>query len=510
MPSSKKPKEEINPNRSSAAQKRHERARIAAQEELQRQFIENKMKMEADHPFYLDAKNHNLTDHAFIPEPPKPRPVIEVTIQFPPWFEDFTGDQRYHIAYGGRGSGKTYSFALYFILECIKRKLRILCTREFQSSIGQSVYATFVEIIEKYNMTNDFIITNATIVAKTTGSEIMFAGLKNNIDSLKSYRDINICWVEEAQSVSYNSWKKLLPTIREPGSQVWISFNPELDDDDVYKRFVLTPWELEDAVIKFVNYWDNPWFSTTALVKDMERDKKYNPEEYNNVWCGQCVSSKEGFIYLEQVVKAKNEGRIRSVAIDRSVPIHTFWDIGFRDKTAIWFAQIVKGEYRIVDFIDGSGLMVTDWAVKLQEKNYYYGVHHLPHDADHKDFNTGMSTMEIMRRLGWNVKITPKMSIQDGINAGREMLTKCIIDENRCEDGILALKKYHYNVVQRKNNTISKVPEHDEWSHASDAWRYLGLMLKESAPRKVLDMEKFKVAEVIMVLQHGHDAWMAR
>lgn len=193
---------------------------------------------------------------------------------------------RYKIYYGSRGGAKTYSFATAAILKCLQGKQKILCCREIMDSISDSVYATIVLRISEMNLSEYFTITKSEIVCNTTKSSFIFAGLFRNIEKIKSIPGITICWINEANTVSEESLQLLFPTIREEGSEIWIEFNPQYEDDPVYKRFIVQ--KPPEALVVNVNWWDNPFISQT-LLKEKDNDYAYRPKEAKHIWEGQLT-----------------------------------------------------------------------------------------------------------------------------------------------------------------------------------------------------------------------------
>lgn len=198
-------------------------------------------------------------------------------------FEFLFRPKRYKVAYGGRGSGKSWAFALVLVLLASSTTIRILCTREIQRSIEDSVYRLLVDTIDRAGMSADFDIGKAVIRHRVTGSEFLFTGLHRNRSKVKGYEGIDICWVEEAESVSRESWDYLIPTIRKDGSEIWVSFNPDQETDPTYEMFVAT--ERADAHVTKVTYRDNPWFPE-ALRKEMEWDREHDADKHRWVWEG--------------------------------------------------------------------------------------------------------------------------------------------------------------------------------------------------------------------------------
>jgi hypothetical protein len=198
----------------------------------------------------------------------------------------FNNDYRYLVYKGGRASGKSWGIVDSLIL-CARLKCeRILCTREFQSSLAKSAYQLICDRIKYYDFT-DFKITQTSIVNKITGSEFMFAGLSDitgTDESIKSIEGITICWVEEAQSVSDRSWKILTPSIRGENSKIIISYNPDTSATPVHRRFVETP--SSKTFICHINYMDNK-YCPQEMIDEAKRCKFLFPEEYDNIWLGQ-------------------------------------------------------------------------------------------------------------------------------------------------------------------------------------------------------------------------------
>ena len=166
---------------------------------------------------------------------------------------------------------------------------------------------------------------------------------------------------------------------------------------------------------------------------------------------------------------------------DATKPVHTFWDLGWADNTAIWFVQSFPFEYRVIDYEDGSQQTLKYYLNLLQSKGYVYGTHHLPHDARAKNLGTGRSVEELMRAAGFKVSIVPMLSIADGINAARTIFPQCWFDGEKCADGLQMLRRYRYGEVKTLG-VPSKEPLHDDSSHAADAWRMVGVAMK--APKK--------------------------
>ena len=214
----------------------------------------------------------------------------------------YTKSSRYKVLYGGRGSGKTETIARILILLSLKKKIRVLCTRQVQVSIKDSVYRVLESIIRETNLTQYFTILSDRIKS-VTGSDFFFKGIATGIDEIKSMKGVNICWVEEADSVSEKSWDVLIPTIREPESEIWVSFNPNLRTDITYEKFVLNP--PENCISVEINYNDNPFFPE-VLRQEMEACKKLNYAKYEHIWLGIPNSEAGNLIKMNMFKRYKN------------------------------------------------------------------------------------------------------------------------------------------------------------------------------------------------------------
>ena len=199
--------------------------------------------------------------------PPEIRKALS-GVDFPYKLQFLFESMRYKCAWGGRGSSKSWSFARALLVLGVKQPTRVLCAREFQNSISQSVHKLLSDQIIDLRLESFYEITQNTIRGQN-GTEFAFVGLKNNVANIKSYEGVDICWVEEAQSVSKTSWNVLIPTIRKEQSEIWVTFNPELETDETYQRFVVSP--PENCLSVKVNWQDNPWFpDTLKLEKDVQ------------------------------------------------------------------------------------------------------------------------------------------------------------------------------------------------------------------------------------------------
>jgi phage terminase large subunit len=385
---------------------------------------------------------------------------------------------RYRVLYGGRGGAKSWGIARALLIKAAQAPMRILCAREFQTSIRDSVHKLLVDQITAMGMMGLFEITQSSIRG-LNGSEFFFVGLKNNVSNIKSFEGVDICWVEEAQSVSRLSWNVLIPTIRKEGSEIWVSFNPELEQDETYQRFVVSP--PPGAVVQKINWSDNPWFPET-LRAEKDALKARDPAAYATVWEGVCRQTVDGAIFARELEMADIDGRIGRVPYDPVKPVHAVWDLGWSDQTAIWFVQFIGMETRLIRYIEDSQKTITHYLAELQKFGYVYDTMHLPHDAQNKTLAAnGRSIEEIVRAAGHHVSILPKVPVADSINAARTIFANCWFDRENAGEGLNCLRHYRYE-VDPDTGQFSRNPLHDQYSHGADAFRYIGLMIRE--PRR--------------------------
>ena len=399
---------------------------------------------------------------------------MQIDLDFPEKLGFLFEPSRYKILYGGRGSGKSWGVARALIAMSVQKPIRVLCARELQNSISDSVIALLHDQIKSMGL-DSFFDVQRTAIYGANGSEFSFAGLKHNVTSIKSFEGVDICWIEEGQAVSKASWEVLIPTIRKPDSEIWVTFNPDLDTDETYKRFVVSP-PPSAKVIK-VNWSDNPWFPE-VLKEELDNLKNKNMDSYLNVWEGHTRQMLDGAVYGDELRRLQEENRIRDIIVDKSIPVQTFWDLGWADMTSIWFVQVVAGgEIRVIDFYQNRQKTVHHYAQVLQDKGYIYKDWWIPHDSKHKDL-TGKSINEILVGMGKPIRNIPMLSVKSGINAARLLLDRAFFHATNCADGLQHLRHYRYD-VDENTKMFSEKPLHDQHSHAADAWRYVAVSLDE-------------------------------
>lgn len=399
----------------------------------------------------------------------------QAKVAIPDAFEELTQPHRYKVFYGGRGSGKSWTFATVLVAKASQKQLRILCTRESMVSIRESVHQLITERIHALKLTDQFDIGETTIRHRITGSEFIHAGLRQNVAKVRSLEGVDICWCEEAATILNRSWEVLIPTIRKDHSEIWVSFNPELETDATYQRYVVNP--PNDCVTKHVTYKDNPWFPD-VLKREMEDLRAKDPDAYQHIYGGECRYTLDGAIYARELREALEEGRICNVPYDPTKPVSLYIDLGWADNTAIWFCQHIANEVRLIDYLEDAQRPFSHYLQQLQRRKYVYNTMWLPHDAQAKSLGTGRSIEEMARSAGWRVRIVPRLSVADGINATRTLFPTMYFDRNACADGIQSLRHYRYE-VDPMTSQLGRNPLHDQASHGADALRYVAVAMQE-------------------------------
>jgi phage terminase large subunit len=210
----------------------------------------------------------------------------------------FDKPTRYRVCYGGRGAGRSWSFARALLVKALEKKHRILCAREFQNSIADSIHTLLADQIELLGLGQLFEVQNTSITARN-GSEFGYSGIRNNVTRIKSWEGGTICYIEEGAQISDTSWLTLIPTIRAPGSEIWCAFNPDLESDPTYQRFVLNA--PDSAVVLKTTHADNPKLPP-PLKAEMEYLKRVDPDAYAHVWEGECRRSSDAQVFRNKYV----------------------------------------------------------------------------------------------------------------------------------------------------------------------------------------------------------------
>ena len=244
-------------------------------------------------------------------------------------------------------------------------------------------------------------------------------------------------------------------------------------------------------------YWKVVKASESGLVKDVELDAaraQMTPEQYEQEYECSFTAAIIGAYYGKLMAEADDEGRITRVPYDPAYPVHTAWDLGVNDSTAIWFAQVFRGgAVNVIDYYENGGVGLDHYADVINSKDYTYGDHLAPHDIEVRELGSGKSRLETAATLGLRFKVVPKMKVADGINAARMLLPKCYFDRDKCVTGIEMLRQYRQEWDERRK-MFRDHPRHDFTSHAADAFRYLAVGLENrqrltKPPQSVAQME---------------------
>jgi phage terminase large subunit len=300
------------------------------------------------------------------------------------------------------------------------------------------------------------------------------------------------------------------------GTEIWISFNPELDTDETYKRFVVkrdsyapdfvtndAGEKIRYAFIKMLSSEDNPWLPDD-LKLESELLKITDPDEWLHVWGGQTRQTLSGAIYAKEIKKVLLDGRRGKVNYDPTRPVHTFWDLGHDDFTSIWFVQQVGVEYNLISYFQDRLQKIPYYLKHLQDLAYNYGFHYLPHDADNETLASRSVKKMVQEAYPNKVKIVPRVSKKVvGIRAARAIFDLCNFDEENTADGWQCLCRYQYKV--NEDGKWSQDPDHNEYSHGADAFQTFALSLKPEQKEKVRTVS---AGAKVLPLRGSSTGWM--
>lgn len=400
---------------------------------------------------------------------------MDVRAQFPKkLLPEIFKPHRYKVLHGGRGGGKSWAVARALLILGLQRKIRVLCARETQRSIRDSVHRLLVDQIAKLGLAQFYQIQQVQITG-VNGTEFVFTGLSDQTAaSIKSFEGADVCWIEEGQVVTALSWSILLPTVlRKADCEVWVTFNPELDTDETWKIFVEHP--PKDCWREEVNYRDNPWFPPELEEKRIHDKETRARYDYEWIWEGKCKPAISGAVYADQMAELFASGRVGDYPVEAQLPVYAAFDLGWNDRTAIVVFQRQQSAIRVIDYLENSHKTLDWYSAELRQKNYKLTELFLPHDGAHNHL-TGQSAERTLQDLKWTVTVLPNQKVEDGIEALRMAFRSLYIDQ-RCVRLIECLKRYR-RVIPKTTGEPS-LPMHDEFSHGADAARYMAL----AAPR---------------------------
>jgi phage terminase large subunit len=403
-------------------------------------------------------------------------------------FEPLLVPSRYKGAHGGRGSGKSHFFAELVVDHSLyQRGLRTVCIREVQRTLAQSAKLLIEDKIAALNVSASFRVYSDVIETPGDGL-IIFQGMQDHTaESIKSLEGFDRAWIEEGQTLSTRSLTLLRPTMRATGSEIWASWNPRRKTDavDEFLRGQPPP----DARVVEANWRDNPWFPG-ELEKERLLDLDRYSDRYEHIWEGGYARALEGAYFAKELAKAKAEGRIGHVAADPLLMRRAFFDIGGAgakaDAMAIWIAQFVGREVRLLDYIEGVGQPLAYYVAALRARGYEGIACTLPHDGATTNSITGKRYEDHLREAGFAVTVVPNQgsgAAMMRIEALRRLFPAIWFNGATTEAGRDALGFYHER--RDEDRGIGLGPEHDWSSHASDALGLLAISYEE--PRRMVE-----------------------
>lgn len=408
---------------------------------------------------------------------------------------------RYKGAWGGRGSGKSHFFAGLLIEDSLaERGLVSICIREIQKTLAQSSKLLIENKLADFHLgeKDGFKVFRDVIQTPGDGA-IHFIGMQEHTaESIKSFEGAKRAWIDEGQTMSAKSLMLLRPTIRADGSEIWASWNARLKSDpiDVLLRGPEIP---TGAVVVQSNWRDNPWF-TAELEQERVDCLRMQPDQYDHIWEGGYLSIAEGAYFAAQLTEAKAQGRIGHVAPDPLMEYRAFWDIGTRDATAIWIAQFVGREIRVLDYYEAVGQPLAAHLGWLREHGYGNALCVLPHDGERADHLTADKFADHITAAGFRtqtVKNQGKGAAMKRVEAARRLFPAIWFNAETTQGGRDALGWYHEKRDESRN--IGLGPEHDWSSHGADAFGLMCVAYEE--PR-----EARKTRE----RAYGAGGWMGR
>ena len=395
----------------------------------------------------------------------------------------------YKVAYGGRFGLKSWSFASALVALGAAQRLRILCAREFQSSIDESVHQLLANRIEALGLGSFYHIGKTEIIGGN-GTSFSFIGLaEHTAQSIKSWEGADVLWVEEGQTVSKRSWDIVIPTIRAEGSEIWVSLNPDMESDDTYQRWIVHP--PPGTVVAKIGWQDAQalgWFPEKENEKRLHFQRT-QPDDYPNIWEGVPRNIVAGAIYAKEIGAMIKTSRIRAVPYAPRFPVHTVWDLGWNDAMAVVMVQLVAPSVvNVINYYEDSFRRYDEVIALLDTLGYRWGEDWLPHDGANHNPMTGESPQKTLKRLGRKrVKIIGGGKRPDpdhGIGLTRMMFPRVYIDNSTLEHPtghlggqrlITCLSRTARNVPKTTGEPAQQ--KRDEYKHGADAFRGLATIV---------------------------------
>ncbi|MDA8560837.1 PBSX family phage terminase large subunit [Nitrospinae bacterium] len=390
------------------------------------------------------------------------------TIQIPTAFEALLKPAPIKCYYGGRGGGKSTAFALSLLVLGMQTQKRILCTREIQGSIRDSVHKLLATCIEKNNLEKFYSVFRDSIRGKN-GTEFIFHGLKHDPMQIKSLEGVDITWAEECQTIPAKSWSILTPTVlRAKGSELWLSLNPNLETDPTYQQFIVN--QRPNQVTVKVNYDSNPFF-TDELKAELEYQKEIDYEEYLHVWEGQCKKASQAQIF-------KNKSQVMDFTTPSDAVFYYGLDWGFSQDPTVVLRCFIYDNCLYIDHEAGGKQIELDSTHKLIDDIPMAKQHIIRADSARPE------SISFIRRQGYKIESVHKWSgsIEDGIEFIRSF--RMVYIHSRCLKTAEEFVKYSYKVDRLTEDILPNIV--DAHNHYIDALRYaLQPMIKRKGQPKL-------------------------
>lgn len=390
----------------------------------------------------------------------------------------------YKVLWGGRSALKSWSIASALLTLGVHQDLRVLCCREVQKSLVESVHQLLIDRIEAMGLAKYYKVTENAIRGTGRNTLFRFTGLSDQTaDTIKGFEGFDVFWFNEAQSIAKRSWQIALPTLfRTKGSECWVDFNPGLDTDEVWQRFMVSP--PPGALVREMNWRDAVacgWWSD-----EQERLRQYDlihsKAEYDNIWEGRPSTVLAGSIYASEVIEMITESRFRPIPYDPKLPVHRVWDLGWNDlMVCIMVQKPHPSALNIIGYLEESHITYANMLAAMDMLHYRWGTDWLPHDGENHNPQTGTSARKLLVALGCRVQIIPKSDPEARIKAARMMWPRLYMDNSKHDtpperpDRLLGaghlmdrLKRYKRNVPKTTGEPTG--PVHDISSHGSDAF----------------------------------------
>ncbi len=414
--------------------------------------------------------------------------MTEVQVALPPKLRPvFLGPADVRGAHGGRGSGKTRSFAKMAAVRGVMFGAsgvsgQILCARQYMNSLEDSSLEEVKRAIEDEEFLSAYYEVGEKYIKSRDGRiSFAFAGLDRSIEAIKSKGRILLCWVDEAEPVTETAWSILVPTLREEGedwnAELWVTWNPKRKTAAVEKRYRSST----DPLVKVVelNWKDNPRFPA-KLERERQRDLQERPDQYPHVWDGAYATVVEGAYYAKHLIEAKNSGRISRVGPDPLITYRAIWDIGGTgakaDACSIWIAQFIGKEIRVVNHYAAQGQELGEHVKWLRDNGYEKALCVLPHDGAQKDKVFRVSYESSLQAAGFSVVVVPNMgegAASLRIEAARRVFPQVWFNADTTEAGRESLGAYHEK--KHPQTGVGLGPAHDWASHDADAFGLLAV-----------------------------------